>query len=88
VAPTVTASAAGMFGVGIIGDDRPGSKNAVGRDLDLIDDHGIDVSDTVHFGDLVTHVDDMEVAKFSRTTVAKILAGVKKTFAVLDMIYK
>ena len=88
MAPTVTASAAGMFGVGIIGDDRPGSKNAVGRDLDLIDDHGIDVSDTVHFGDLVTHVDDMEVAKFSRTTVDKILAGVKKTYAVLDMTCK
>ena len=55
----------------------------MGRNLDLIDDRGIDVSSRVDFGDCVTHVDDMEVANFSCTTVEKMLAGPRNSTATV-----
>ena len=64
-----------MFGTGFTWDLSGGRKHAVGRNLDLIDDYGMDVSTMVECGDVVTHIDEMEVANLSCSTVEKMLAG-------------
>ena len=74
-----------MFGTGISWDLTSGRRHAVGRHLDLIDERGQDVSSWVDPGDVVTHVDDMEVEKLSRATVEKMLAGARNSTATVCM---
>jgi hypothetical protein len=78
-APSPPVSGGTMFGPGISWDPDSANELTIGPDLDLIDEDGVDVSDSVSLGFIVTHVDEMEVANFSQQTVDKLLEGARNS---------